>query len=237
MIRLVKFLSNAGVDSRRKCEIIIKEGRVKINKELKKNPFIKIHSMDLVELDDIPILPLDGKKIFKLNKPLNVITSSKDTHERQTVLDLILEKERLYPIGRLDKNTTGILLITNDGELAYQLTHPKFKISKIYSAVSMKKFNSIQIKKIKNGINIGNNEIGNADIINQTKYQEFYKITLKLHHGKKREIRRIFKIFKIELISLHRFSFGGILVGDLQTGKYKKLSSVELKTLKSLIKK
>ena len=237
MIRLVKFLSNAGVDSRRKCEIIIKEGRVKINKELKKNPFIKINPMDLVELDDIPILPLVAKKTFKLNKPFNVITSLKDTHQRKTVLNLVSEKERLYPIGRLDKDTTGILLITNDGELAYQLTHPKFKISKIYLAVSMKKFNLIQIKKIKNGINIGNNEIGNANITSQIKHKEFYKITLKLHHGKKREIRRIFEIFQIELVSLHRVSFGGILVGDLQAGKYKKLSSIELKNLKSLIKK
>lgn len=236
MIRLVKFLSNSGIASRRKCEVLIKDGRVRVNKILNKNPFFEINSNDLVELDDKIVLPVLKKKIIKLNKPVNIITSTKDTHNRKTVLDLISEEEKLFPIGRLDKDTTGVLLLTNDGDLAYKLTHPKFKVFKIYLAISLKKFNLTQIKKIKNGINIGDEELGHAEIISQKNINEFFEIKLKLFHGKKREIRRIFKVMNIKLISLKRLSFAGIYVDDLKLGEYKNLTNAEIELLKSNVK-
>ena len=237
-MRLIKYLSNSGIASRRKCEIIIREGRVKVNKELNENPFFEINSNDLVELDNKIVVPELKKKIIKINKPINIITSTKDTHNRRTVLDLLPKKEKkLFPVGRLDKNTTGVLLLTNDGDLAYKLTHPKFKVFKIYSAISSKKFDLSQIKIIENGINIGDGEFGYAEIISQKKIDKFFEVKLKLAHGKKREIRRIFKSLKVKLISLRRLSFAGISADDLKLGDYKTLTKSEIKLLKSSIKK
>ena len=232
-MRLIKFLSNSGIASRRKCEIIIREGRVKVNKEINKNPFFEINLNDLVKFDNKIVTPQLIKKTIKLNKPINIITSTKDTHNRKTVLDLLSKKEKkLFPVGRLDKNTTGVLLLTNDGDLAYKLTHPKFKVFKIYSAISLKKFDLSQIKTIQDGINIGYGELGYAEVISQKKIDKFFEIKLKLAHGKKREIRRIFRSLNVKLISLKRLSFGGISVDDLKSGEYKILTKSEIKLLK-----
>ena len=167
-----------------------------------------------------------------MNKPKNVITTVKDTHNRKTVLDFIPIKKRIYPIGRLDKETTGLVLITNDGELANFLMHPSNTIPRIYNAVIEGKLNQTDIKKIEKGIYIGEGEFGRGEFISQSTKKKRSMITLRLFEGKKREVRRIFRFLKKKLYTLHRTAYGNINLGNLKTGCWRKLTIDEMSILR-----
>ena len=159
LIRLNKYISKSGICSRRAADELIRKGKVKVNGELCKELGTKVHLDDTVMVNNVIIKP--EKKIYVLlNKPKDFITTRKDTHERKIVFDLIKGvNERVFPVGRLDRNTTGLLLFTNDGDIAKKLTHPSYKIKKIYSVSLEKKITNQEINKIKNGIIIDNEKI------------------------------------------------------------------------------
>jgi len=237
-MRLIRYVSASGIASRRKSEAIIRTGRVKVNGLPNTNPFYQLQANDVVSFDNRKILPPDETCMIVLNKPEGVITTVEDTHERPTVMDILKKKERLFPVGRLDKDTTGVLLLTNDGYLAYQLTHPKFEIEKVYIVTLDKPFHIDDSSKIESGIDIGNGETGSGRILSHERIsmerlegRRGAKVKISLSHGKKREVRRIFNALGYEIVALHRESFAGVTVNSLDYGEWRKLTAVEIEEM------
>ena len=205
-----------------------------VNGKICLDPAFQVHENDIVEYDGQKIFPVDKTIVIMLNKPKRVITTVKDTHNRKTVMDFIPNKFRLTPIGRLDQNTTGLLLFTNDGDLHQFLTHPKNKIPKDYEAIIEGRITLSQKQKIKKGIHIGFKEYGQAEVLEQSTQKTRSKVILRLRQGKKREIRRIFYKLNVKLISLKRISFSQIKLGALEEGSHRALSKREISLLRGL---
>ena len=170
------------------------------------------------------------------NKPMGIITTMNDPQNRLSVADLLPKNNRVFPIGRLDKKTTGLLLLTNNGDLANSLMHPKNRVSKIYEAIIDRTLDSKIIRKIKKGIFIGAGEWGKANIISQKKSKKRTLVTLELHRGKNREIRRLFRSIGHKLFSLKRVQYAGLELGDLALGQYRPLLNNELRKIQSFTK-
>ena len=234
-MRLNKFLSKSGIASRRKSDELIKMATTTVNEEIILDPAYNVEEKDLVRFDG-KLLKIDEDKIvIILNKPKNVITSVSDQFGRKTVMHFLKSKKRLAPIGRLDKDSTGLLLLTNDGDLHQYLTHPKNQIPRHYIVVIEKIIDSSKLKRITKGLSIGEGEIGRAKVISQKLIKGRCEARLELKQGKKREVRRIFRSVKIKLFSLHRVSFGSINIGSLQIGESRFLKEHEIKNLKNKI--
>jgi len=230
-MRLNKFLAHTGVASRRESDRLIQEGTVTVNGQLMINPAYQVQADDHIVFDG-KVLKLQVKTIvYMLNKPKNVITTAKDTHGRKTVLDLVPSNIRLFPIGRLDKNTTGLILITNDGELANYLMHPRNRIPRYYEVEIEGRLTDKEIAKIKKGIFIGEGEFGHGEVVSKItkKGRSFIKILL--HQGKKREVRRIFEFLDKKVFHLHRYQYGGLTLGNLQPGQWRGLTQKEINLL------
>ena len=233
-MRLNKFLSQAGIASRRESDNLIKKGMVTVNGILETNPAYQVKPKDGVFFDDQRIKLETKTRIIAFNKPEGYITTMKDPHQRKTVIDLIHTSERLFPIGRLDKDTTGLLLLTNDGQLANKLMHPRNQIPRIYKLQIDKVFQNWEIKRMASKVYIGQKEWGKADVVDQKKIKGRVTVHLRLFHGKKREVRRIIFRMKRKLFSLERIQYGSIELGDIPLGKWRDLSNKELKSLNSL---
>ena len=232
-MRLNKFLSQSGVASRRKSDELIKMATTTVNEEIILDPSYNVKEKDQVRFDG-RLLKIDEEKIvIILNKPKNVITSVSDQFGRKTVMHFLKSKKRLAPIGRLDKDSTGLLLLTNDGDLHQYLTHPKNQIPRQYIVVIEKIIDSLKLKRITKGLSIGEGEIGRAKVISQKMIKGRCEAKLELKQGKKREVRRIFRSLKIKLFSLHRVSFGSINIGSLKIGESRLLKKNEIKNLKN----
>lgn len=234
-IRLNKYIADCGLCSRRYADNLIKLGKIKINNKIITNFNEKLYDTDKISYNNIIIYP--NKKIYIiLNKPIGVISTTNDEKNRKTVIDLIpknlFNNKRIYPIGRLDYKTTGVLLLSNDGLLTNKLLSPKYNIKKIYNVILSKKLDIIDYNKIKNGINLSE---GKA-IIDNIKYINYNEIMLELHIGWNRIIRRIFKILKYKILKLDRISFGGIKINNLKRGEYRFLSKKEFKHLLMITK-
>ena len=234
-MRLNKFLAKSGIASRRKSDELIKMATTTVNEEIILDPAYNVKEKDLVRFDG-RLLKIDEEKIvIILNKPKNVITSVSDQFGRKTVMHFIKSKKRLAPIGRLDKDSTGLLLLTNDGDLHQYLTHPKNQIPRQYIVVIEKIIDSSKLKRITKGLSIGEGEIGRAKVLSQKMIKGRCEARLELKQGKKREIRRIFRSVKIKLFSLHRVRFGSINIGSLKIGESRLLKENEIKNLKNKI--
>ena len=234
-MRLNKFLSKSGIASRRKSDKLIQMATTQVNGIICYNPAYNVKKTDVVKYDGKRISIIDKIIVIMLNKPKNIITTVKDTHGRKTVMDLIPKDIHVNPVGRLDKNTTGLLILTNDGELHQYLTHPKNLIPKDYEVIIEGRLDSFQKKKIKKGIYIGNKEYGRAEIISQKFNKGRSVLILRLMQGKKREIRRIFYRLKIKLLFLNRIKFSNLELGNLQLGNYVILNKKQIKLLKNKI--
>ncbi len=235
-MRLIRYLATAGIASRRKSEAFIRGGQVEVNGESERDPFRVLSASDSVSINGDTISVLFERTVLLLHKPAGVVTTVKDTHGRKTVMDLIPATDRrLFPVGRLDIETTGILLLTDDGDLAYQLTHPKFEVEKIYEAMIDRQLTESEKVSITSGINIGEGEIGHAEVVSQETMGRNVKITLKLHHGKKREVRRILSAVGLHVRQLHRSVFAGISLGNLEAGESRSLTSSEAFFLKRIL--
>ena len=233
-MRLNKFLSQAGIASRRESDHLIKNAMVTINGVLETNPAYQVKPKDEVLFDDQRIKIDTNIRIIAFNKPEGYITTMKDPLKRKTVIDLIQTEERLFPIGRLDKDTTGLLLLTNDGQLANTLMHPRNQIPRIYKLQIDKIFQNWEVKRMANKVYIGQKEWGKAEVVDQKKVKGRTTVYLRLFHGKKREVRRIIYRMKRKLFSLERIQYGPIELGDLPEGKWRDLNKFELKSLDSL---
>ena len=229
-IRLNKFIAQSGLCSRRKADNLILKGKVSVNGKTIKKMGIIIKKTDKVKVDNKNISP--EKKIYiLLNKPKDYITTNKDTHNRKIVINLIKNvKERIFPVGRLDRKTTGLLLFTNDGDIAKKLTHPSYKIKKIYSVRLEKKITNQEINKIKNGLIIDNEKILVDKI---QKLEKSNEIGIEIHIGKNRIVRKIFETINHKVIKLDRVMFGPLTKKDLPRGKWRKLTQKEIINLKS----
>ena len=237
-MRLNKFLAQSGVSSRRRADQLIQMATTTVNGKICLDPAYDVKPIDIIEYDNIKISPEKNKIVILLYKPLGILTTAKDDLGRKTVLDLVDIKLRIFPVGRLDKNTSGVMLLTNDGDLNKYLTHPSNQIPKDYEVIIDKKLLSNDIKKLKKGIYIGFKEFGQGEILSQQKKKnKSIKIVIRLRQGKKREIRRIMFRLKRNVFSLKRIRFAGIGLGNLTPGQYRTLSDSETKklTLKDII--
>ena len=230
-MRLNKFLAQAGVASRRKADELIQMATTEVNGKICLDPAYDVKDTDVIKYDGQKVKPVQEKIVIMLHKPKKVITTVKDTHGRKTVLDIVPSKYRLTPVGRLDQDTTGLLLLTNDGDLHQYLTHPKNRIPKDYEAVIEGRMTASQIQKLIRGIYIGDKEYGKAEIVSQDTKKGRSVVILRLHQGKKREIRRIMHRLKLKLLSLKRIRFSGLELGDLPEHHYRTLNEKEVKLL------
>ena len=233
-MRLNKFIARSGECSRRQADKYVQGGSVTVNGSLELNPAYQVLGADDIRFDGRRITSSEKTITILLNKPMGYITTSHDPFKRKTVMDLINHKERLFPIGRLDKDTTGLLLLTNDGNLANLLTHPKNKIPRIYELEIDKPFESWEKEKVSKKIYIGQKQWGKAEILEQKKNKGRTTVLLRLYQGKKREIRRIVYRMKKTLFSLKRTQFGPIHLDNTPIGGYRELSKAEIKLLSRL---
>tara|TARA_B100000401_G_C52733078_1_gene684533 strand:- start:91 stop:798 length:708 start_codon:yes stop_codon:yes gene_type:complete len=232
-MRLNKYLSKSGVASRRKSDELIKMATTTVNNEVILDPAFRVGENDEIRYDGI-LLKIDKEKVvIAFNKPKNVITSVHDPFNRKIVMDYIQHKKRLVPVGRLDKDSTGLLLLTNDGDLHYGLTHPKNMVIREYDVSIDRIIRPKEINRIKKGISIGEGEIGKAMVINQKTIKGRVRVRLILKQGKKREIRRIFRTLKIKLFNLKRVSFAGVELNGLKESEYRILNEKEINRLRS----
>ena len=231
-LRLNKFLANAGVCSRREADEYIQAGNVKVNGEVVTELGTKVTRKDSIMFNDQPI-SLERKIYVLLNKPKDTVTTSDDPQGRQTVMDLVrnASQERIYPVGRLDRNTTGVLLLTNDGDLASKLTHPKYVKKKIYHVWLDKDVNPEDLAKISAGIELEDGPI-HADAIAYANDKDKNQIGIEIHSGKNRIVRRIFEFLGYRVTKLDRVYFAGLTKKNLPRGRWRHLTQQEVNMLK-----
>jgi pseudouridine synthase len=231
-IRLNKFLANAGVCSRREADEFIQSGAITVNDQVVKELGTKITRSDKVMFNDKTV-EIESKLYVLLNKPKNCVTTSDDPQERLTVMDLVKGAcdERIYPVGRLDRNTTGVLLLTNDGDLASKLTHPSFKKKKIYHVWLDKNVAIEDLEKIANGIELEDGEI-HADAISYASEYDKSQVGIEIHSGRNRIVRRIFESLGYRVVKLDRVYFAGLTKKALGRGKWRYLNEREVNSLR-----
>jgi pseudouridine synthase len=235
-VRLNRFLSLAGVTSRRNADLLIKAGRVEVNGEKIKNLGTSIdEKKDRVKIDGARVELKSNFIYLLLNKPKGFLSTTRDDFKRPIILDLISGiKVNIFPVGRLDYDTEGVLLLTNDGDLAYRLTHPRFQVPKIYRVELKGKVLKNKIKVINRGIRLENGSLAKGEAVILNKTNEGTTLKLKLNEGKKREVKRIFKALGYKVEHLERLSFAGITARGLKRGEWRYLSPKEVLTLKNI---
>lgn len=233
-IRLNKYIANSGICSRREADELIQEGHVTVNGEVVKEMGHKVKPTDKVQFKGKTILPEPYVYIL-MNKPKDFITTTDDDKGRKTVMDLLADKvkERVYPIGRLDRNTTGVLLITNDGEVSQKLTHPSFEIKKVYHAELDKKMTNTDLDKLVEGFELEDGFV-HADAAAFVEVDDKKHVGIEIHSGKNRVVRRMFEHLGYEVEKLDRISFGIFTKKDLPRGKWRHLSQSEVGFLMKL---
>lgn len=236
MERLQKIIAESGLCSRRKAEQLILEGRVRVNGVIIDTLGCKASFNDEILVDNKP-LKKEEKLVYILNKPKNVISSSSDDKGRKTVIDLIDSKKRIYPLGRLDYDSSGLILLSNDGDLMQKIIHPKNKIEKVYEVKIDGLITLQEINKLEKGIRIDNYTTAPSSFklikTNQNKKTSFLQVTI--HEGKNRQIRKMFKAVGYNVIDLKRIKEANISLGNLKAGEYRLLKPFEVKQLKKYL--
>lgn len=232
-IRLNKYLANNGIAARRDIKQFVKEHNVTVNGEQAREPGIRIDP----QKDDIRV---DGKKIkapqlvyFLLNKPKGYISTTADEFGRKNVTSLIPTKERIYPVGRLDKDTTGLLILTNDGELTNLLTHPKYHVNKVYRLTMLGRPTPEQLRAMRNGVllNDGITAPAQVNVISTNNGKSYLEVII--HEGRNRQIRRMCETVGIDLLELQRVKFGPLVLGNLKLGQQRTLTNAEINSLQA----
>lgn len=230
--RLQKYIAQCGVTSRRKAEELILQGHVKVNGFLVKELGSKVDpKKDKVTVFDKEIYINDEHIYIKLYKPEGYVTTVKDQFNRKTVIDLININERIYPIGRLDYNTSGLLLLTDDGDLAYKLMHPKYRIYKTYEALVKGRIRQDSINNLKNGLLIEDYKTAPA-MVKLLEQKDHSTVQISIHEGRNRQVRKMFDSLGHPVVKLKRISFGNINLDGLNLGQWKYLTDDEIEFLK-----
>jgi 23S rRNA pseudouridine2605 synthase len=230
---LNKYIAHCGVCSRRDAVDIIKSGKVKVNNEVVIEPGYKISIGDMVIVNGKRITPVKNLVYILMNKPKDYITTTEDERGRKTVLDLIRNatKEKLYPVGRLDRNTSGVLLLTNDGDLTQKLTHPSNEIKKVYAVTLDKPLSKTHFDAILKGVPLEDG-VANVDSLAYTDIKDKTQIGIEIHSGRNRIVRRIFEHYAYDVKNLDRVIFAGLTKKNVERGKWRFLSEKEVRDLK-----
>jgi 23S rRNA pseudouridine2605 synthase len=234
-VRLNKVIADSGVASRRAADEIIREGRVKINGKVVTELGTRVQGNDKVAIDNKQISDPPRHSYILLNKPKDTITTTSDERGRRTVLDLVEYHDRIYPVGRLDRNTTGVLLLTNDGDLSHRLMHPRYGVERLYDVELDKPLENRHARKIAAGVTFENGE--------ETQPCELFVeerdarvLSIQLREGKNREVRRLFEEFGYTVVRLHRSQYAGLTVRGLARGEWRPLDRREISALRRLVK-
>ena len=232
-MRLAKYLAHAGVASRRASEAIIADGRVTVDGHRITDPARDVDDESGVELDGKPVRPARERLVYALHKPAGVVSTAKDTHGRPTVVELVPKGAgRLYPIGRLDADTTGLILLTNDGELAHGLTHPRFGVAKTYRArVAHAPVGNEALQRLRQGVELDDGPTAPA----KARRLAPDLVELTITEGRKRQVRRMLEAVGHPVKDLRRVAFGPLQLGDLAPGAARRLKAVEVETLKRAV--
>lgn len=230
-IRLDSYLSSLGVAARRKIEYVLKSKNVLVNEVRATEPGIRIDP----KKDQITI---NGKKVYRprleyvlLNKPFGIISSARDEQRRKTVTDLIRSKSRLFPVGRLDKDTTGLIIVTNDGEFTNLLTHPRYHIPKTYRLYVQGIVDSSSVAKFKNGIKLDEGITSKCEATIISSHERMTVVKVVLYQGWKRQIRRMCEVLGWNLVKLERIAIGSVRIGNLKEGEFRNLTEQEIASL------
>jgi 23S rRNA pseudouridine2605 synthase len=231
-MRLNKYIANSGVCSRREADTLIEKGEIKVNGNVVKEMGVTVSINDKVEYQGKKLIP-EKKVYLLLNKPKDTVTTSSDPEGRKTVIEIIRNAcpQRVYPVGRLDRNTTGVLLLTNDGDLSKKLTHPSFEAKKIYHVFLNQPVKPEDLETIKNGIELEDGPV-KPDAVNYVD-NDSTQIGIEIHSGKNRIVRRIFEHFGYKVEKLDRVFFAGLTKKNLPRGKWRFLSDKEVRFLKA----
>ena len=227
-----KYLADCGVASRRKADELIERGAVRVNGAIIIDLGTKIDLADNVTVFGDPVKTNKRLVYILLNKPKDYIATTKDDQERKTVMDLVKTQQRIFPVGRLDRNTTGVLLMTNDGDLTYRLTHPKYQIEKIYNISLDKDLNTKDAKAIAQGVEFEGVTYSPCELFIDPKDRS--KITLSLTEGKNHEVKKMFEALGYNVKKLDRKYFAGLSNSGMKRGEYRNLSLQEIRELKKL---
>lgn len=239
-IRLQKFLAEAGVASRRKCEEYIMEGKVKVNNEIVTELGTKVNpAKDKVYFENrlIKANEKESHIYIILNKPIGYVTTTKDQFDRPTVLDLIKNiNKRIVPVGRLDMYTSGALILTDDGDFVYKITHPKHEITKTYTVTVKGIVQEDEIKKLENGVKIENyiTKEANVKILKTDTEKNISRLEITIHEGKNRQVRKMCEAINKKVLALHRSKIGNITVKNMKIGEWRYLTKQELNSLNIL---
>lgn len=233
--RLQKYMAACGVASRRKCEEIILQDRVKVNGEIVNELGFKVDpEIDKVYVDSV-LISLEEKKVYiALNKPEGYVSTVKDERGRKTILDIVKVNERIFPIGRLDYNTSGLIILTNDGDVYNKIIHPREEIDKVYIAVIKGVPSNDEIKNFCNGVDIGGYVTSKANFEIIEKLDDKCKVKIVIHEGKNRQVRRMCEKIGHPVIALKRVSVGKISLSTIKRGEWRYLNDSEVNYLKSL---
>jgi 23S rRNA pseudouridine2605 synthase len=229
-VRLNKYISNAGVCSRRAADNLILEGRVKVNNSIVKELGVKVNADDKIQVDNETILH-EKKTYLLVNKPRNVICTKSDEKGRKSIMDLLPERfQHLYPVGRLDRNTTGVILMTNDGTLTQNLLHPSKKINKVYKVKVEKRLTQEEMNKMVSGVELEDGK-SNFNKLSELDEDEFFRYGIEIHSGKNRIIRRMFEAIDNRVLKLDRVMFHSFEKRGIPLGSFREVTTSELKNL------
>ena len=233
MERLQKLIANSGYCSRRKAEELISSGRVKVNGEVIREMGFKASFMDFIQIDDVSISEREEKEYYLLNKPRGTISTASDDKNRKTIIDLIKTDKRIYPIGRLDYDTTGLIILTNDGTLTNLLTHPKNKIEKVYVAKINGILSKEQLNILSNGVIIDGKKTSRSKVRIKKidKKNNTSIIQLIIHEGRNHQVKKMIAAVGYKVLKLKRESIAFLTLDGLKSGEYRKLSIHEVKKL------
>jgi 23S rRNA pseudouridine2605 synthase len=227
-MRLAKFLAHAGVASRRSAERLIADGRVTVGGDVLTDPARDVDEHSGVAVDGRPVEP-EAREVFALNKPAGVVSTAKDTHGRPTVVSLVPSERRLYPVGRLDADTTGLILLTNDGELANQLTHPRYEVPKTYVAeVEPGRVSERALRQLRDGVELDDGVTSSAAV----RQLRFGVLEIRISEGRKRQVRRMVEAVGHRVVRLERVAFGPLRLERLAPGEHRRLSAAEIERLR-----
>ena len=235
-MRLQKYIAHCGITSRRKAEELILDGRVKVNNKIVVELGVKVDpNKDIVKVND-KVIRKENKKVYiMLNKPVGYVTTMKDEKDRRIVTDLIDGvKERVYPVGRLDADTTGLLLLTNDGELTHKITHPSNEIIKRYIAIVEGVPNRWELEQFRRGLVIDGKMTAETSIEISKRYENESILDISLHEGRNRQVKKMCEAINHPVKKLKRIGIGGLEIGGLDLGNWRFLDEEEIKHLKSL---
>jgi 23S rRNA pseudouridine2605 synthase len=230
-MRLAKYLASAGIASRRASEEIVRSGRVSVGGQMVIDPALDVGPDDAIALDEVPVEQPTERVVYALNKPAGVVSTARDTHGRPTVVSLVRATARLYPVGRLDAETTGLILLTNDGELANRLTHPRFAVGKTYRARLLGgPIRAAALNALRRGVQLEDGPTAPA-LVRRLRGDE---IELTIREGRNRQVRRMCAAVGHPVAELQRVAFGPVRLGGLAPGKHRRLRDAEVEQLRAL---